>query len=85
MSISNSFFIVQSLTLVLFKFKLQPYTMRICVLSVLKELIIHVLNSEALEETEQKIRDDYLFILHDHLLDINAFVRSKVSILKYKN
>lgn len=69
----------------MFKFKLQPYTMRICVLSVLKELIIHVLNSEALDETERKTRDDYIFILHDHLLDINAFVRSKVGILKCGN
>lgn len=67
------------------KFKLQPYTMRICVLSVLKELIIHVLNSEALEEMERNTRDDYIFILNDHLLDINAFVRSKVGILKYEN
>lgn len=69
----------------MFKFKLQPYTMRICVLSVLKELIIHVLNSDALDEAERKTRDDYLFILHDHLLDVNAFVRSKVGILEYGN
>lgn len=55
-----------------------PYTMRICVLSVLTELIIHVLNNDELNELEKKTRDDYLIILQDHLLDVNAFVRSKV-------
>lgn len=58
----------------------QPYSIRICVLSVLKELIIHVLNNNELDELERKIRDDYFSILEDHLLDINAFVRSKVGI-----
>jgi len=53
--------------------------MRICVLSVLTELIIHVLNNDELNELEKKTRDDYLIILQDHLLDVNAFVRSKVS------
>ncbi|XP_060833475.1 condensin complex subunit 1 [Rhopalosiphum padi] len=55
-----------------------PYTMRICVLSVLKELIIHVLNNDELNELERKTRDDYIIIMQDHLLDVNAFVRSKV-------
>ncbi|XP_050546197.1 condensin complex subunit 1 isoform X2 [Daktulosphaira vitifoliae] len=54
-----------------------PYSMRICVLSVLKELIIHILNNDELDELERKIRDDYLSIIQDHLLDVNAFVRSK--------
>ncbi|XP_050420511.1 condensin complex subunit 1 [Adelges cooleyi] len=54
-----------------------PYTMRICVLSVLKELIIHVLNNDELDELGRKTRDDYLSIIQDHLLDINAYVRSK--------
>jgi len=53
--------------------------MRICVLSVLKELIIHVLNNDELNEFERKTRDEYLTIMQDHLLDVNAFVRSKVS------
>lgn len=52
--------------------------MRICVLSVLKELIIHVLNHDELDELGQKTRDNYLLIMQDHLLDVNAFVRSKV-------
>ncbi|CAH1732771.1 unnamed protein product [Aphis gossypii] len=55
-----------------------PYTMRICVLSVLKELIIHVLNNDELNEFERKTRNDYLITMQDHLLDVNAFVRSKV-------
>ncbi|CAI6344316.1 unnamed protein product [Macrosiphum euphorbiae] len=54
-----------------------PYTMRICVLSVLKELIIHVLNNDELDELQRKTRDDYIIIMQDHLLDVNAFVRSK--------
>lgn len=53
--------------------------MRICVLSVLKELVIHVLNNDKLDENERKTRDDYLCVIQEHLLDINAFVRSKVS------
>lgn len=52
--------------------------MRICVLSVLKELIIHVLNHDELDELERKTRDSYLSIIQDHFLDINAYVRSKV-------
>lgn len=52
--------------------------MRICVLSVLKELIIHVLNNDQLNKIEQRTRDDYLNIIQDHTLDVNAFVRSKV-------
>lgn len=55
--------------------------MRICVLSVLKELIIHVLSHEELDELKRKTRDDYFSILHDHLKDTNAYVRSKVSVL----
>lgn len=46
----------------------------------MKELIIHVLSNDELDELERKIRDDYFSILQDHLLDINAFVRSKVDI-----
>lgn len=74
------FFII----IIIFKFLLlkclfQPYTMRICVLSVLKELIIHVLNNDELDELQRKTRDDYIIIMQDHLLDVNAFVRSKVS------
>lgn len=53
--------------------------MRICVLSVLKELIIHVLNNDELDELQRKTRDDYITIMQDHLLDVNAFVRSKVN------
>lgn len=53
--------------------------MRICVLSVLKELIIHVLNNDELDELQRKTRDDYIIFMQDHLLDVNAFVRSKVS------
>jgi condensin complex subunit 1 len=54
--------------------------MRICVLSVLKEIICHVLSNDEVDELEKKTRDKYLSILQDHLLDTNAFVRSKVGI-----
>lgn len=47
---------------------------------MLKELIIHVLSSDDLDEPMRKIRDDYLGIMQDHLYDINAFVRCKVGI-----
>lgn len=56
--------------------------MRICVLSVLKELIIHVLNNDELNELELKTRDEYINTIQDHTLDVNAFVRSKVLIKK---
>jgi len=65
--------------LLLLQILFQPYTMRICVLSVLKELIINVLNNDELDELQRKTRDDYIIIMQDHLLDVNAFVRSKVS------
>lgn len=61
----------------------QPYTMRICILTVLKELLMTILNHN-LDEFKRKIREDYLSILQDHLLDNNAFVRSKV-LFKNKN
>lgn len=63
-----------------FKFKFQPYTLRISVLSVLKELITNILNNDELDHDEQIIRDNYIGVLKDHLFDNNAFVRSKVGV-----
>lgn len=77
--VSNKYLLILC-SLFLFKPIFQPYTIRTCVLSVLKELIIHVLNNDELDELGRKTRDDYLSIIQDHLYDINSFVRCKVSI-----
>lgn len=57
--------------------------MRICVLSVMSEIVISVLRSDDennLSEENKKLRDSFMEHLLDHVADINVFVRSKVSV-----
>lgn len=54
------------------------YTMRMCVLEVLGEIVLTTLTKEDLDEELKKMRDEYLDCLEEHIHDMNAFVRSKV-------
>lgn len=55
----------------------ESYVMRNAVLSVMGELLVQEL-SESTDDIVKKTRDQYLDLLEEHLLDTNAFVRSKV-------
>lgn len=62
--------------------------MRICVLTVMSEIVIHALhmNEESesdednLPEDRRKTRNSFLEHLLDHITDVNVYVRSRVSI-----
>lgn len=54
------------------------YSMRICVVGVLGEIVLNVLTKENLDENLKKMRDEYLDCLEEHIHDVNAFVRTKV-------
>ncbi len=74
--------------------QIQPYSMRICVLSVMAEIVTKVLHSDVDLDTAQedehsdeepnesenrrKCRDSYLEHLLDHINDVHVYVRSKV-------
>lgn len=53
--------------------------MRNCVLSVLGSVILKVLSGEELDSKNKELRDQCLDHLEDHIHDVHAFVRSKVS------
>nr|CAD7570118.1 unnamed protein product [Timema californicum] len=55
----------------------EPYIMRNCVLTVMSEIVLKVLTSENLDNASLKNRNFFLQKLQEHLLDVNAFVRSK--------
>lgn len=54
------------------------YSMRICVVGVLGEIVLTVLTKENLDENMKRMRDEYLDCLEEHIHDVNAFVRTKV-------
>ncbi|XP_046412431.1 condensin complex subunit 1 [Neodiprion fabricii] len=53
------------------------YLMRNCVIGILGTIVKEILTSEDLSEDQKTTRDECLENLMDHLLDTNAFVRSK--------
>ncbi|KAK2183431.1 hypothetical protein NP493_312g03022 [Ridgeia piscesae] len=55
----------------------EPYTMRNCVLSIMGEMVVHVLSKDGAGEKEKATRDQFFDRLEDHIHDVNAFVRSK--------
>lgn len=62
--------------------------MRICVLTVMAEIVSNVLHSESedsLTEENRKTRDTFLEHLLDHIVDVNVFVRSRVSLINSKS
>lgn len=57
---------------------LQFYTMRNCVLGVMGAIVQKALIGEELTEEQKEQRDECLNNLEEHILDSNAYVRSKV-------
>lgn len=65
--------------------------MRICVLTVMSEIIIHALHmnedsesdEDSLPEDRRKTRNSFLEHLLDHITDVNVYVRSRVSIFVF--
>lgn len=47
-------------------------------LSMMGSLVLRVLSKEELDDKSKDLRDNCLDCLEDHLMDVNAFVRSKV-------
>ena len=52
--------------------------MRNCVLGILGAVIQGALTGDELKDEQRLIRDECLTNLEEHILDINAYVRSKV-------
>lgn len=55
----------------------KSYTIRIAVLTVFFKIVLDVLSKEGLDDKEKELRDALLDHLEGHILDENAFVRSK--------
>lgn len=53
-------------------------SLRICVLNILVDVVINILNKGDLEEKQKNARDLFLQQLYIHILDTSASVRSKV-------
>lgn len=60
------------------KTTLQFYTIRNCVIGVLGIVVQKALTGEDLTNEQKEQRDECLNNLEDHILDCNAYVRSKV-------
>lgn len=56
----------------------KSYTVRNSVLIVFSNIVLMVLSKEGLGDKEKELRDSLLDHLEEHILDENAFVRSKV-------
>ncbi|XP_011866970.1 PREDICTED: condensin complex subunit 1 [Vollenhovia emeryi] len=54
------------------------YTMRNCVIGILGAVVQKALTGEDLTDEQKELRDDCLDSLEEHMLDCNAYVRSKV-------
>ncbi|XP_046396855.1 condensin complex subunit 1 [Ischnura elegans] len=67
-----------SISLILPILDFESYTMRICVLGVLTEIVSQLFNGVDLDEAAKASRDSFLDELENHMHDVNAFVRSKV-------
>lgn len=57
---------------------LQCYIMRNCAIGVMGVIVANVLTGEELPPDKRSIRDECLDNLEEHILDCNAYVRSKV-------
>ncbi|KAH9513584.1 Condensin complex subunit 1 [Bulinus truncatus] len=56
----------------------EPYTLRNGVLGMLGEILIKFLTKDNLDDKMRAARDNYFDKLKTHIIDVNAFVRSKV-------
>lgn len=57
---------------------LQAYTLRICVLGMMCEVLSVELKGEGLTDEQRLQRDDFLDDLYEHMHDVSAYVRHKV-------
>ncbi|XP_018015695.1 condensin complex subunit 1 isoform X2 [Hyalella azteca] len=53
-------------------------SLRNCMLSMMGSLVLRVLSSENLDDKKKDLRDNCIDAIEDHVMDVNAFVRSKV-------
>ncbi|XP_076302628.1 condensin complex subunit 1-like [Lasioglossum baleicum] len=56
----------------------EHYTMRNCVISIIREVVQKALTGDDLTQQQKDQRDECLNNLEEHILDNNAYVRSKV-------
>lgn len=56
----------------------EHYTMRNCTICIIREIVQKALTGDDLTQEQKVQRDDCLNNLEEHILDVNAFVRSKV-------
>ncbi|XP_029054331.1 condensin complex subunit 1-like isoform X6 [Osmia bicornis bicornis] len=56
----------------------EHYTMRICIINIFGVIVEKILTGDELTQEQKKQRDECLNILEEHILDVNAYVRSKV-------
>ncbi|OWF35443.1 condensin complex subunit 1-like [Mizuhopecten yessoensis] len=70
-------FVLPNMSLLLCHLDSEPYIMRNCVLGVIGEILIKVLNKDGLDDKTKATRDQFLDNLEDHVHDTNAYVRSK--------
>nr|XP_034178145.1 condensin complex subunit 1-like isoform X2 [Osmia lignaria] len=56
----------------------EHYTMRICIINILGVIVEKILTGDELTQEQKNQRDECLNILEEHILDVNAYVRSKV-------
>lgn len=52
--------------------------MRICIINILGVIVEKILTGDELTQEQKNQRDECLNILEEHILDVNAYVRSKV-------
>ncbi|XP_077533008.1 condensin complex subunit 1-like [Haemaphysalis longicornis] len=70
--------VMKSVSLLVDLLNVKSYAIRNGVLTVFCKLVLVVLSKEGLDDKEKELRDTLLEHLEDHMLDENAFVRSKV-------
>ncbi|XP_006814852.2 condensin complex subunit 1-like [Saccoglossus kowalevskii] len=70
--------ILPNISVILCHLDEESYMMRMGVLGLIAEILIHGLSKEQLDVKEKKARDQFMDILEDHIHDVNAFVRSRV-------
>ncbi|CAK1551134.1 unnamed protein product [Leptosia nina] len=56
----------------------ESYTLRICILGMMSEILVVELNGEDLNNEQRIQRDDFLDDLYEHMHDQSAYVRHKV-------
>ncbi|XP_060069329.1 condensin complex subunit 1-like [Ylistrum balloti] len=69
--------VLPNMSLLLCHLDTEPYVMRNCVLGMIGEILMKVLNKDGLDDKTKATRDEFLDHLEEHVHDCNAYVRSK--------